>query len=241
MKSFGKIVLAVLMIPLLCGVAFAGLYTVLVGLTIPQLPAWAQAGAEEWMMDIPQDSDAHPSEAGFYGVDLGEIPSTYNAVGWSGYSDGNAGVIGGVPIGDYGGPPPVGCNFGYDPNYSMLGQGVPHDGADWTVGEGHEVVAVMGGKIVYADLNDGWGRLVVIENGDTQIWYGHLLEIGVTRGQVVQQGEAVGLSGGATPPAGNSTGAHLHEGIKRRDGDSYYWIDPLQFIDPGGWLDTPCG
>ena len=127
-----------------------------------------------------------------------------------------------------------------DPNYTMLGQGVPHDGADWEVSEGHKVVAVMGGLIVYADINDGWGRLVVIENGDYQIWYGHLLEIYVTKGQIVQQGDVVGLSGGATPPAGNSTGAHLHEGIKRKNGDSYYWIDPLQFLDASEWLDTPC-
>ena len=98
----------------------------------------------------------------------------------------------------------------------------------------------MGGQIVYAGLNDGWGNLVVIENGDYQAWYGHLLAIDVSPGQVVQRGDEVGLSGGATPPAGNSTGAHLHEGIKRREGDSYEWIDPLQFIVASEWQDTPC-
>lgn len=239
MKSFGKLMLIVLLIPFICGLLFVVLYTVLIGLTIPQMPAWAQAGVEEWMMDIPQNSDAYPSEAGFYGMDM-EVPASYTAVGWTGYSDENAGVISGVPIGDYGGPPPVGCNFGYDPNYTMMGRMVAHVGADWTIDEGHQVVAVMGGLIVYADVNDGWGRLVVIENGGYQIWYGHLLVIYVNQGQVVQQGDVVGLSGGATPPAGNSTGAHLHEGIKRQDGDSYYWIDPLQFLDSSEWRDTPC-
>ena len=68
----------------------------------------------------------------------------------------------------------------------------------------------------------------------------HLLEINVSPDQVVQRGEGVGLSGGATPPTGNSTGAHLHEGIKRREGDSYKWIDPLQFLDESEWQDTPC-
>jgi hypothetical protein len=240
MKSFGKFMLLVMLVPVVCLIAFAGLYTLFVGLTIPQLPAWAQSGVENWMMDIPQNSDAHPSEGWYYGVDL-QIPSTYNAVGWTGYSDANAGVISGVPIGGYGKPPPVGCAFGYDPNYTMLGQGVPHDGADWTVNEGNKVVAVMEGKIVYADINDGWGRLVVIENGDYQIWYGHLLEIFVTQGQIVQQGEVVGLSGGATPPAGNSTGAHLHEGIKLRDGNSYNWINPMQFLNDSEWVKVPCG
>jgi murein DD-endopeptidase MepM/ murein hydrolase activator NlpD len=233
MKSFGKLMLGVMMVPLICGLLFAVLYFVLVGLTIPQLPAWAQPGVEAWMMDIPQNSDYYPSEAG-------EIPSNYNAVGWNGYSDENAGDISGVPIGGYSKPPPVGCNFGYNPGYTMNGKRVPHVGADWTISEGHAVVAVMGGQIVYADLNDGWGNLVVIENGDYQVWYGHLLEIDVAPGQVVQRGDVVGFSGGATPPTGNSTGAHLHEGIKRRDGDSYKWIDPLQFLDASEWLDTPC-
>jgi len=52
----------------------------------------------------------------------------------------------------------------------------------------------------------------------------------------VQRGDEVGLSGGATPPTGNSTGAHLHEGIKRRDEASDRWIDPLQFLDASEWL-----
>ena len=68
----------------------------------------------------------------------------------------------------------------------------------------------------------------------------HLLAIDLSPGQVVQQGEVVGLSEGTTPPAGNSTGAHLHEGIKRREGDSYEWIDPLQFMVASEWQDTPC-
>jgi murein DD-endopeptidase MepM/ murein hydrolase activator NlpD len=239
-KGFGRLMLFVVSIPIACGVLFAVLYVSLVGLTVPQLPEWAQPQAAAWMNDIPQDSDAHPSEGWFYGVKMGEIPSTFNAVGWAGYSDENAGNIYGVPIGDYGSPPPIGCNFGYDPNYTMLGQGVPHDGDDWTVGEGNKVVAVMAGKIVYAGLNDGWGNLVVIENGDYQIWYGHLLEVEVTLGQIVEHGQPVALSGGKTPPAGNSTGAHLHEGIKLRSGTSYNWINPEQFMSPDEWADWPC-
>ena len=68
----------------------------------------------------------------------------------------------------------------------------------------------------------------------------HLLEIDVSPVQGVQQGDRVGLSGGVTLPAGNSTDAHLHEGIKRSDGASYKRIDPLQFLDACEWQDTPC-
>src|SRR5574339_99531 len=37
-----------------CSFAFIVMYVVIVGLTIPQLPDWAQQGVEEWMLDIPQ-------------------------------------------------------------------------------------------------------------------------------------------------------------------------------------------
>src|SRR5512140_1474528 len=37
--------------------AFIVAYVVIVGLTIPQLPTWAQQGVEEWMLDIPQFSE----------------------------------------------------------------------------------------------------------------------------------------------------------------------------------------
>jgi murein DD-endopeptidase MepM/ murein hydrolase activator NlpD len=233
-KSFGKLIVVAMLIPLVCGIAFIGLYVMIVGLTIPQLPAWAQGGVQDWMLDIPQDSDFYPSE-------FGEIVAGYSAVGWAGYSDETAGSISGVPIGDYNGRPPVGCNFGYDANYTTWeGKPVPHVGADWTISEGHQVVSVMQGQVVFAGLNDGWGNLVVIENGDYQLWYAHLLEIDVSPDQIVQNGQQVGLSGGKTPPTGNSTGAHLHHGIKVKDGETYRWIDPLQFMGADEWLDTPC-
>ena len=68
----------------------------------------------------------------------------------------------------------------------------------------------------------------------------HPLEIDVSSGQGVKQVDWIGLSGGSPPPAGNSTGAHLHEGIKRREGDSFEWIDLLQFLDEREWQDTAC-
>jgi murein DD-endopeptidase MepM/ murein hydrolase activator NlpD len=232
-KSFGKLILVAMLIPLGCGIVFIVLFVTLVGLSIPQLPAWAQGGVQDWMLDIPQDSDFYPSE-------FGEIVAGYTTVGWTGYRDVRAGDISGVPIGDTNGRPPVGCNFGFEANYTRDGKPVPHVGADWTISEGHTVVSVMQGQVVFAGLNDGWGNLVVIENGDYQLWYAHLLEVNVSPGQLVQKGQRVGLSGGQTPPAGNSTGAHLHQGIKVKDGETYRWIDPLQFMGADEWLDTPC-
>jgi murein DD-endopeptidase MepM/ murein hydrolase activator NlpD len=233
MSSIGKIILAAMLLPLVCGIGFMMLFVMLAGLAVPQLPAWAQGGVQDWLLDFPQDSDFYPSE-------FGEISAGYSAVGWSGYADEQAGGLRGIPIGGYPGLPPVGCNFGFEANYTRNGQPVPHVGVDWTVSEGHPVVSVLQGQVVYAGLNDGWGRLVVIENGGIQLWLAHLLEIDVSPGQIVPQGAPVGLSGGRTPPAGNSTGAHLHEGVRVLQGDTARWIDPLQFVGAGEWLDTPC-
>ncbi len=55
-------------------------------------------------------------------------------------------AIGYIPTRDYGGPPPVGCNFGYDPGYTMNGKKRPHVGAGWTIPEGHGVATVMGSR-----------------------------------------------------------------------------------------------
>ena len=44
----------------------------------------------------------------------------------------------------------------------------------------------------------------MINKGDYQVWYDHLLEIDVSPGQIVQQGSEVGLCRGATSPTGNN-------------------------------------
>ena len=252
MKNIGKLLLGILLVPVGCMFAFVVLYTVLIGLTIPQLPAWAQPQAEQWMMDVPQNSDADfqytdpnystdnvVSSSGI--AQPGQIAVHYSNVKWSGYTDENAGNISGAPIGDYERKVPIGCAFGYNPHYTMLGVGVPHNGVDWTVDEGNHVVALMGGQVVWAGINDGWGRLVVVENGDYQVWYAHLLEIFVTECQTVRPGDLLALSGGRTLPAGNSTGPHLHEGIMQRDAEGhYFWINPEQFVDPGLWVEVGC-
>jgi peptidase M23-like protein/integrase family protein with SAM-like domain len=83
--------------------------------------------------------------------------------------------------------------------------------------------------------NYSGGRLVVIENGDYQIWMAHLSEINVQPGEIVEPGQVIGLSGGdrtQDDQAGNSSGPHLHYGVKMRTGpDTYVWVDPASFFD----------
>jgi murein DD-endopeptidase MepM/ murein hydrolase activator NlpD len=97
-----------------------------------------------------------------------------------------------------------------------------HNGLDFGVVVGTPAKATMPGKIVYAGWNNqGYGNLVIVQNGPYQVYYGHLSQIPVQVGQTVSAGETVGLTGNT----GHSTGPHLHYEV-RKDGKV---IDPTSF------------
>ena len=54
MKGFFRFSMIMMAAPLLCGAALVIGYVMLVVMTIPQLPEWAQPGVEQWLFDIPQ-------------------------------------------------------------------------------------------------------------------------------------------------------------------------------------------
>lgn len=86
-----------------------------------------------------------------------------------------------------------------------------HSGIDLAVKVGTPVHTSMEGKVVYAGWNNqGYGNLVVVENGAFRTYYAHLSQIPVTLGQTVHTGEVIGLSGNT----GNSTGPHLHYEVR---------------------------
>jgi len=81
------------------------------------------------------------------------------------------------------------------------------------------VKSTMAGKVVYAGWNDeGYGNLVIVENGPYRTYYAHLSSIPVQVGDQVSAGSTIGLSGNT----GNSTGPHLHYEIRYN----------MQCIDP---------
>lgn len=231
MKDLGKGCVGILLIPALCVLGFVLLYVALVGLTIPQLPGWAQPAAWQWMYDIPQNSEYLPGE-----FESSSPVGTTVGVKWEDYVGSDALVIG-LPFqeeeiytnhGTKYQHPIVNCWF-HDPSYTE------HIGIDFPMDIGTPVVSPMGGKIVWAGPNGDWGNLVVIENGDTHMYFGHLSEIDVSVGQVLTYGDLIGLIGST----GNSTGPHLHWGIKERytafDGSTaYQWLDP-QSVVPGAF------
>ncbi len=99
-----------------------------------------------------------------------------------------------------------------------------HAGIDIGVSSGTTVVAAAEGRVIVAGWDDGGcGNIVVLDHGDrlaTQ--YCHLSHIFVAVGQDVQRGQAIAASGST----GNSTGPHLHFGV-RVNGRP---VDPMTYL-----------
>ena len=69
----------------------------------------------------------------------------------------------------------------------------------------------------------GAGHYVIIDHGDNQLTvYYHLTSRAVNKGDKVTQGQTIGTVGST----GNSTGPHLHFGIKINGS----WVDPLKYV-----------
>ena len=97
-----------------------------------------------------------------------------------------------------------------------------HDGLDFGIPVGTPINATMSGNVIYAGWNnEGYGNLVIVENGAYKTYYAHLSEIPVSVGDIVDRGEIVGLSGNT----GNSTGPHLHYEVRYLNNP----IDPTEF------------
>lgn len=219
MRSLFYLLLATLSTPILCGALFVILFATFVGLAIPQLPSWAQQDVTGWLLGTPQPAGAETSDNGSSPAGVG--------VGWDGYVDPiDLNPPRGLPLGDtvY-----LGCLF-HDPNYTS------HTGIDFPADLGTPVYTTMAGRVVWADSNGPWGNLVVVENNGFQIYLAHLETIAVTQGQIIRSGDTVGEVGST----GNSTGPHLHYGIKRQTDGGQVWLDPAAFFDGAEYLKVVC-
>lgn len=87
-----------------------------------------------------------------------------------------------------------------------------HTGIDIAVPLGTPVKTTMDGHVIYAGWNNqGYGNLVIVENGAYRTYYAHLSSIPVSVGDEVKAGTTIGLSGST----GHSTGPHLHYEIRK--------------------------
>ena len=105
-----------------------------------------------------------------------------------------------------------------------------HTGLDIAAPLDTPVGAAAAGKVILAtssvDSNGrlvGYGNYVVIDHGDGFLTlYGHLDKLLVQQGQIVKQGQVIGLEGST----GWSTGPHLHFEIRK----SGVYVDPAPYL-----------
>jgi len=82
-----------------------------------------------------------------------------------------------------------------------------HRGVDIGARPGTPVRAPLGGAVAFAGWRSGYGKTVILDHGgEVRTLYGHLSRVGVRRGQRVEAGAPIGLTGAT----GNASGPHLH-------------------------------
>ena len=102
-----------------------------------------------------------------------------------------------------------------------------HTGIDMVEPFGSPVYAADDGVVaLVGSSSSGYGNYVVIaHSGGLDTLYGHLSTAVVKVGQLVTQGQPVGLEGSS----GNSTGAHLHFELRINQKP----VDPTPYLPPG--------
>ncbi len=118
--------------------------------------------------------------------------------------------------------------------HPITGEKSFHYGIDFGTNWHCEIKAVAIGEVIYADDNGTYGNTVIIKHniyGDVLYsFYAHLSKIKVEAGQMVMQGEVIGVEGGepnVDPNPGESSGHHLHFGIMNKD---MIYVDPADYI-----------
>ncbi|UQX87856.1 M23 family metallopeptidase [Jatrophihabitans telluris] len=114
--------------------------------------------------------------------------------------------------------------------------GVMHDGVDLAGPLGSAIVAVGDGVVVAAGPAQGFGHWIVIQhsNGDVSV-YGHMYTVDVSVGEHVKAGQHIADIGAD----GQSTGPHLHFGIKvglAPGASEAQVLNGGKYIDPVPWL-----
>lgn len=105
-----------------------------------------------------------------------------------------------------------GINSAFGPRLSPW-TGAPefHAGVDLAAGPGTPVKATSAGVVRFAGTAEGYGQSIILDHGaGIESRFGHLQKIGVARGQRVERGQLIGLTGNT----GRSTAPHLHYEVR---------------------------
>ncbi len=127
--------------------------------------------------------------------------------------------------------------FGENPHLYRRFHLPGHNGLDWAMPEGQEVLAVDQGFVIRVSEDpQGFGKHIKIQHAWGQSLYAHLSAFKAVLNQPVKQGDVIGFSGNS----GFSTGPHLHFGMRIKPYDKndgwYGYTNPhrhLQWPDAG--------
>ena len=98
-----------------------------------------------------------------------------------------------------------------------------HSGIDLAAAMGTPIIAVESGRVETANWLGGYGLTAILKhNNHQQTLYGHMSEIFVHPGQVVEKGTVIGRVGST----GNSTGPHLHFEVRQLTESGWVAVDP---------------
>jgi murein DD-endopeptidase MepM/ murein hydrolase activator NlpD len=106
--------------------------------------------------------------------------------------------------------------------HPLLGVFRPHLGVDYAASVGTPVYAAGSGRVEFAGWKSGFGKFIQVNHGsEYSTMYGHLsrFALGIRKGAVVKQGQAIGYVGAT----GLATGPHLDYRITRRG----VFVNPL--------------
>ncbi len=119
-------------------------------------------------------------------------------------------------------PVPITSGFGIRV-HPIRGQPEFHAGVDLGASMGTPILAAFSGKVMASGSLGGLGIAVVLEHpGNQRTRYGHMSEVAVAAGEVVEQGSVIGYVGAT----GEVTGPHLHfELWKRASGQDWVVLD----------------
>lgn len=108
-----------------------------------------------------------------------------------------------------------------------------HTGVDFDGTTGQLVRSAADGVVVFADVQDGYGNVVVVDHGDQiATVYAHMSRYSVKVGTTLKKGDVLGLVGST----GYSTGPHLHFEYRVSGAP----VDPVPHIDFGEPLPGSC-